>query len=188
MRRQCTDTWVLARVFACFALVRLLICLARLARVSQHASHVSRGSRASPVLSSARVDFALHLASGAGTPFLSKFCLVPTRRLNEMLLALAVVDLALTPASPPDVSVVDGNLCFAATSPLVVFYKDMACVDEPRQTTVLVGQNYFDPADRYVRVKGVQLEKYISDFEFLNQKVRRRCHPVNAVTDRKAAL
>ena len=45
-------------------------------------------------------------------------------------------------------------------------------MDEPSQTTVLVGQNYFDPEDRFATVKGQRLEKYIANFEFLNQKVR----------------
>lgn len=47
----------------------------------------------------------------------------------------------------------------------------MVDVSEPTQTTVLVGQNYFDPADRYKQEKGVQVEKFITTFEFLNQKV-----------------
>lgn len=49
--------------------------------------------------------------------------------------------------------------------------QDTVEVAAPAETTVLVGQNYFDPADRYKQHKGYQVDKFISSFEFLNQKV-----------------
>ena len=69
-----------------------------------------------------RADLAQHLASNRASPtapFLSKFALLATRSLNEALMALAVLDLPLAPASPPDVVVADGALCFVASEPLV---------------------------------------------------------------------
>ena len=85
------------------------------------------------------------------TPFLSKHCLLATRSLTDTLMALAVIGLPLEvpPERQADVAVVDGCLRFAAREPMVVFYRDMASVPEPAGTTVLVGQNYFDPTDRY---------------------------------------
>ena len=68
-------------------------------------------------------DFAQHMTNPGGRPFVSKNILLATRNLNEMLLALAVTDLAVAPAAPANISVQDGRLVFGATEPMLVFYK-----------------------------------------------------------------
>lgn len=121
-------------------------------------------------------DFAAHMASHGSSsprpPFLSKSALLPTRSLTEGLMAIAVLDLPLVPTAEPDVAIAEGQLKYLARDPLLCFYKDMVAVAEPTTAqTVLVGQNYFDPADRYEYVKGSQVEKYLPSLEFLHQKL-----------------
>jgi hypothetical protein len=88
---------------------------------------------------------------------------------NEMLLALAVLGLPFecsTDASPskPAVSSMDGGARIRYTStgtPLVVFHQDLSPVNAVASTTVLCGQNYFDPSDRYFTEKGIRRERYL---------------------------
>lgn len=87
-------------------------------------------------------------------------------------MALAVLDLSFQPSAPPAIEINAGKLVFTASEPTLIFYKDMVSVGtDTTQTTVLVGQNYFDPSDRYSQHKGVQTDKFITTFEFLRQKV-----------------
>lgn len=49
--------------------------------------------------------------------------ILETPLLQEMLLALAVLDLPFQVSQPPVIEVLDGQLQFTATAPMIVFYK-----------------------------------------------------------------
>ena len=129
-------------------------------------------------------DFAMHRAkygepflpdgsaNAAYVPFVSRNFALAAGSLNEMLLALAVIELPFTNDDASDVQVSEGKVVYTAKSaPVVLFHKDLQEASEPEATTVLVGQNYFDPSDRYKTVKGQQVDKYVAGGEFMRHKV-----------------
>jgi hypothetical protein len=94
--------------------------------------------------------------------------------LNRMLLALAVLGLPLerSPEQPPSrpavaafsstASASSSGIRYSSTgTPLAVFYQSMEPAGEIISSTVLLGQQYYDPSDRYETVKGVRNEKYL---------------------------
>lgn len=121
-------------------------------------------------------DFAEHQAGRAGKPFISaNVALVGAApQLSARLCALAVLDLPfqvccfmqhslqLTHAHQAvevaEVTVSEGKLRYRAKGAgLIMFHKDLSVVEAPAVTTVMVGQNYFDPEDRWRRERGQQV-------------------------------
>ena len=112
-------------------------------------------------------------AAIALTPFVSGHFAQCTSSLNASLCALSVLGLPLerdvaSPPSPPAIALSEGGTSLrygAASSPLVVFYKDVTRVGAPPASSVsqvLCGQSFYDPADRYETSRsGVQTEKSI---------------------------
>lgn len=120
-------------------------------------------------------DLAAHLSSDPASrgPFLSKHVLLACRNANEVLMAVAVMDLPLTSAAPPAIAVDEGKLVFTASSPMLVYFKDTVSVEvvAGAPSSVLVGQQYFDPRDRTKQHRGSTVDKFLASPEFLYQKV-----------------
>ena len=115
-------------------------------------------------------------ATAAATPFVSpRFGSVgknvggSAAPLTDMLLALAVLGLPLerdaaNPPVRPTVALLDAGARVRYTAggtPLALYYQDLATCAAVTASTVLCGQNYFDPADRHVMEGGNRREKYL---------------------------
>jgi hypothetical protein len=111
-------------------------------------------------------DYAAYLADGAQGPFLSENVAEGTSSFSEMMLALAVLDLPVE-AGEHDTEQDAAAFAMKAASPVIVFRKQIqrASVSDDK-TPVLVGQNFFRHADRYIQVDGEQRDKYVTE-EFL---------------------
>ncbi len=94
-------------------------------------------------------------------PFLSKNFLESLGNLNEVLLALSILDL---PATAPDLETkfAETSLTIKQKSPSIVFHQQIrpAIIDQ-RNTRVLIGENFFLKNDRYRTEGGLRFDKYI---------------------------
>jgi hypothetical protein len=118
-------------------------------------------------------DFATHQASRDDKPFISKHFAEATRNINELLCAVAVLDLPFVMPAPSSVAAGAGTLSWTATeSPLVLFKVDVSEAEAPASTRVLVGQNFFDPSDRVRHLAdGSRTEVYLESGEFVRNRV-----------------
>ena len=115
-------------------------------------------------------DFAEHDPANTGPantspakPFLSRHFVRATSCLAEMLCALAVLDLPFE-ATPAATSLEQATLSLRATTPLLLFSKQIAAVEpDPREIGVLVSQSYFRSDDRYRWEDNERHDKYVGD-------------------------
>lgn len=108
-------------------------------------------------------DFADHLANTPERPFLSRHFVRATSCFAEQLCALAVLDLPFE-STPPQRALEQARLRLTATSPVLVFAKQIAAVEPDEQGIgVLVNQSYFRADDRYRYEGGEAHEKYVGD-------------------------
>eukprot|EP01116_Phalansterium_solitarium_P020667 TRINITY_DN6156_c0_g6_i2.p1 TRINITY_DN6156_c0_g6~~TRINITY_DN6156_c0_g6_i2.p1 ORF type:complete len:2265 (-),score=945.46 TRINITY_DN6156_c0_g6_i2:259-7053(-) len=113
--------------------------------------------------------FWLDFASSDGGAFVSSHFAVATANEHEMLLALAVLDLPPT-ASAHQETIEDGRWRMVAASPAVVFHKEIRpCAAVEGDGSVLLSEQFFDPAEPTTVDNGETVDKYISD-EFLRNK------------------
>ncbi|MEZ6184492.1 MAG: hypothetical protein R3F62_05705 [Planctomycetota bacterium] len=112
-------------------------------------------------------DFARHQDG----PFTSPHFVRATESLNEMLCALAVLDLPFE-AAAPDVSFAEGRCTLTAKSPLVVFHEEIKPTQVAAEPVpILVSQNFFRADDRYrYDDDGERRDNYVRD-EFLTHVV-----------------
>ena len=67
-----------------------------------------------------------------------------------------------------DIEFKDGSMVLTAKTNCVIFHKDITEASMDGQP-IMVMQNFFDPADRFITEKGEQIEKHVKD-EFLRHK------------------
>lgn len=108
-------------------------------------------------------DYAEHLATTPSRPFASRSFVRATASFAEMMCVLAVLDLPFE-SSPPTRTLERARLRLCATSPVLVFAKQIAAVEpEAQGIGVLVNQSYFRADDRYRYENGETYEKYVGD-------------------------
>ncbi|MCK5806034.1 MAG: hypothetical protein KAI66_24595, partial [Lentisphaeria bacterium] len=112
-------------------------------------------------------DFAAHTGEG---PFLSANVAEASRSLTEVLLALGA--LALPFEAKPAAPVFDGpSMTIKPQSPLLVFHRQTRPSKlDAEGTKILIGQNFFDIADRYRHDGNRRLDKFVTA-EFLAGRV-----------------
>ena len=118
-------------------------------------------------------DLAAHRAASADPDrgFVSENFVLCTSNLTSMLVAVAVLDLPFNMPKASDVRAAEGKIMYGATeSPLVLFNKDVSEAAPPTGSTILVGQQYFDPEDPYRREGGERVDKYLDGTELLRNK------------------
>lgn len=118
-------------------------------------------------------DLAAHRAAAADPDkgFVSPHFTLCTSNLTSMLVALAVLDLPFEMPKASDVRATAGKIHYGATeSPLVLFNKDVSEAEAPTGSTILVGQQYFDPEDPHRREGGELVDKYLDGSELLRNK------------------
>jgi hypothetical protein len=105
-------------------------------------------------------DFAEH---DGYTPFASRHFVRATSCLAEMLCVLAVLDLPFE-ATLPTTTLEQAKLTLRATTPLLVFTRQIAAVELDEQGIgVLVSQSYFRADDRYRYENNERHDKYVGD-------------------------
>ena len=104
-------------------------------------------------------DYANH----TGGPFLTPYFPEAHRTFTEMMFVLAILDLPLKSAEPK-LEYADKQLIYTAAGPTISFHQQVeTAIVERGNTTILVSENFFQPADRYRFEDGVQFDKFISD-------------------------
>lgn len=102
--------------------------------------------------------------------FLSPYFPEASGNLNEMLLALAVLDLPYR--SPQHPYQFDGaRLSIRLAGPALIFHQEVRPVEpQPAATALLVSQNYFRHDDRYEMKNGRRVDKFVTG-QFLTETV-----------------
>lgn len=99
-------------------------------------------------------------------PFFSEHFAEAVGSFPEMIFALAVLDLPFE-AEDHQIDVEGNSLTLVPGSPAIVLHREVKPAgDVAGQTPVLVTQNFFRLDDRYSRVDGEQIDKFVTD-EFL---------------------
>ncbi len=97
--------------------------------------------------------------------FLSTNVAESSRGFTDMMLALAETDLPFE--AKEHAHAIDGlSLTLTAASPFIIYHKEIKETSAAPDGSILVGQNFFADADRYVFVNNERQDKYLSD-EFL---------------------
>ncbi len=110
--------------------------------------------------------FWMDFASAGTGPFASAAFPMANRSVNEKLLALAFLDLPFEQAAA-DVASDGRSVTLTVTSPTYLALEDIAlATPKPGGSAVLVGQDFFDPSQRTMKVDGVTRERFVTD-EFL---------------------
>jgi hypothetical protein len=101
-------------------------------------------------------------------PFVSKnIGLVGKQSLSAILAALAVTGLpweskAASPLISTSSHVLEYQLPTSYTYPMVLYHEGVTTADAPTENSgVLCVQNYFDPANRYLQIKGSEVEDFL---------------------------
>jgi len=104
--------------------------------------------------------FALQKSAGG---FVSTWFQIATSSLNEMLLALAVLDVPLA-GQEPEKQVLEGHqVKLVAKTPCILYLRELV-ETERTNSAVSVSTNYFDPDDRQHVVDGDLQDKFITNF------------------------
>ncbi|MDB5306990.1 MAG: hypothetical protein JWO38_1192 [Gemmataceae bacterium] len=105
------------------------------------------------------VDYARYAGNG---PFLSRHLADASRNFTEMMFALAALDLPFEPAKHV-VAFDGGKMTLGPAGPVVAFHEEVRRTDGPDgKVPVLVGQNFYRPADRFREENGEKVDKYVS--------------------------
>ncbi len=103
-------------------------------------------------------DYSLH----TGGPFLSPHFSEAHRSLPEMMFALAVLDL---PERAPEhqIEYVDSRMNLTAGGRMIAMHQQFRPVKfKPRNTSVLISENFFQKNDRYRQENGIRYDKFVS--------------------------
>ena len=103
-------------------------------------------------------DYSRH----TGGPFLSRYLSESHRTFTEMMFALAVMDL---PEKAPDhkFEYADNSVKVTAAAPMVAMHQQFQpVVFKPRNTSVLVSENFYQKNDRYREEDGVKYDKFVT--------------------------
>lgn len=111
------------------------------------------------------VDYARHRSESPDELFVSTSFPSASRNFTEMVLALAVLDLPFS-ADDPEPDIEGSRLTFEASSPVIVFHREIQASETASDASILVGQNFFRHGDRYVQEGNVRRDKFVSG-EFL---------------------
>lgn len=111
-------------------------------------------------------DLAAHLASGGKGSFVSPHITEAHRNFTEMMLALAVTDLPFD--APKHETKVDGGaFTLTAGGLILAVHKEIKpAAVAPRQTELLVSENFYRFGDRYRNEGNEKFDRYVTD-EFL---------------------
>mgnify|MGYP001202295137 FL=1 len=109
-------------------------------------------------------DYARHLAGGKG-PFLSGNFIYATRNVNEMLLALAVLDLPFSPGES-ETKIEDRSVTIKSPDGQLFFHEQLLPSEEAKKSEVLMSQRFYRLDSRYRYEKGERLDNFV-DGEFL---------------------
>jgi hypothetical protein len=95
--------------------------------------------------------------------FVSEWFQIATSSLNEMLLALAVLDVPLFAEAPEKVIEGNGVVKVVATNPVILYLREL--IETERTTSAVnVSTNYFDPTQIKHVVDGEMQDKFIEQF------------------------
>jgi len=108
----------------------------------------------------AYADWCLAGAKGA---FLTEWYQLATGSLNEILLALAVLDLPLDSEDPDKEYLENGAVKVVAHSPVIVYVRELVETTQT-QSALSVSMNYFDPSELTHMVDGQEVDKFIAQF------------------------
>ena len=109
------------------------------------------------------VDYAGHAAN---TPFLSRHLADASRNFTEMMFALSVLDLPFE-AAKHQFAFAGSTMKLEPAGPIIAFHEEVRKAAAPDgKTPVLIGQNFYRPADRFREENGEKVDKYVSG-EFL---------------------
>ena len=103
-------------------------------------------------------DYSQH----TGGPFLSKYLSESHRTFTEMMFALAVLDL---PEKAPEhkFDYVDNSMDVTAAGPMVAMHQQFQpVVFKPRNTSILVSENFYQKNDRFRKEDGIQYDKFVT--------------------------
>jgi len=108
-------------------------------------------------------DYAKYLLEGEEGGFVSQWYQLATTNLNEMLFALAVLDLPLDAEEPRRENLANGAVKIIASLPVILYVRELI-VTEERTSAVAVSTNYFDPFVRTHMVDGEIVDKFLTEF------------------------
>jgi len=107
-------------------------------------------------------DFALWLLDDGGKgAFLSPYCGHALSSLNEMLLALAVVDLPFDAAEPTIARDAQGGATLTPNAGAAIVFMEELVESTLVSSTLSVHSNYFDPCDSSEIVHGEKVDKFV---------------------------
>jgi len=107
-------------------------------------------------------DFALWLLDDGGKgAFLSPYCGHALSSLNEMLLALAVVDLPFDAAEPAIARDAQGGATLTPNEGAAIVFMEELVESSLVSSTLSVHSNYFDPCDSSEIVHGEKVDKFV---------------------------
>ncbi len=110
-------------------------------------------------------DYARHLATNPGKPFLSGNLIYATSCPNEMLLALSVLDLPFVARETK--TEIDGkSLTITPKQDLLLYHEQLLPSELIQKSDVLMSQRFFRHDSRYRFVKGERIDNFV-DGEFL---------------------
>lgn len=104
--------------------------------------------------------YARHRSETPDQPFVPTSFAASSRNFTEMVFTLAVLDLPFSGGTPRS-SLEDGHLTIEASTPLIVFHREIRPSRETGDSEVLVGQSYFRVGEFYSEDHGIQHEKRI---------------------------
>jgi len=114
-------------------------------------------------------DYAEWLLNGKDGGFLSQWFLNATSNHNEMLCALAVLDIPLSAEDPQQVYLADTQVKVLADKPVILFLREIIKTTV-RTSAISVSTNYFDPLEKTHTIDGEEVDKFISN-KFSTKKV-----------------
>ena len=105
----------------------------------------------------------LDLAEASGRrPFVSPHVAEASRHVNEMLLAIALLDLPFRAGEHEISRTESGGATLRAASPLLVVRRELESADPSDDAPILVRQNYFELDDRYRYENGERVDRYVT--------------------------
>eukprot|EP01133_Synstelium_polycarpum_P010245 gene10245-11946_t len=131
-------------------------------------------------------DYANHIATGAKTPFISKYIALIATSFTATIAGLAVIDLPFSSKNKEAINH-NGVVKFSPTTPLIVFHQELAISPLEADTCLLVSQHFFDPSNSQSHDNGESSHIYISD-EFLSSTVYKALVVVANLSSKKRKL
>jgi len=108
-------------------------------------------------------DYAKFILEKSSGGFVSQWFQIATKNLNEMLLALAVLDVPLEGTEPKTENLGGHKVKLVAQCPIILYMRELV-ETELTDSAVSVSTNYFDPENRQHVVDGDLQDKFITQF------------------------